>query len=68
MCQRYGYVRVFARQQLSDCFIHSSENLARSRGYEGTNARLHRVLQNAERGNPTKIAVLGGSGVFGILT
>lgn len=36
-------------------------NLARSRVYEGSNARFRRVIANAMAGRPTNIAVLGGS-------
>jgi len=39
----------------------SEHNLARSRVYEGANARFHRVIANALAGKPTKIGVLGGS-------
>ncbi|KZV88439.1 hypothetical protein EXIGLDRAFT_772719 [Exidia glandulosa HHB12029] len=43
------------------CQQYGAHNLARSRGYEGSNARLRRVLRDAERGRPIKVAVLGGS-------
>lgn len=39
-----------------------AHNLARSRAYEGSNARLKRVLRNAQHGRPVTIAVIGGSG------
>lgn len=39
----------------------SSLNLARSRAYEGPNARLKRVLRKARSKQPIKIGVIGGS-------
>lgn len=41
--------------------VSSDHNLARSRVYEGANARFRRVIANALAGKPTKIGVLGGS-------
>ncbi|EJD40577.1 hypothetical protein AURDEDRAFT_186962 [Auricularia subglabra TFB-10046 SS5] len=43
------------------CVQYGAHNLARSRAYEGSNARLKRVLRDAQRGRPVTIAVLGGS-------
>ncbi|KAF8587434.1 hypothetical protein K439DRAFT_1407534 [Ramaria rubella] len=43
------------------CTLYGEHNLARSRVYEGANARFRRVIANALAGKPTKIGVLGGS-------
>ncbi|KAH7106458.1 hypothetical protein BKA62DRAFT_612217 [Auriculariales sp. MPI-PUGE-AT-0066] len=43
------------------CEKYGKDILARSRGFEGANARLHRVLRAAQSGQHVKIAVLGGS-------
>ncbi|KAF8511952.1 hypothetical protein BU17DRAFT_54299 [Hysterangium stoloniferum] len=43
------------------CTKYGSHNLARSRLYEGSNARFRRVISNAMAGKPIKIGVLGGS-------
>ncbi|KZS87475.1 hypothetical protein SISNIDRAFT_553158 [Sistotremastrum niveocremeum HHB9708] len=43
------------------CDKYGSANLARSRAYEGPNARLRRVLRKAHSGQPIKIGILGGS-------
>ncbi|KZS87476.1 hypothetical protein SISNIDRAFT_491045 [Sistotremastrum niveocremeum HHB9708] len=37
------------------------DNIARSRAYEGPNARLRRIIRKAISGQPIKIGVLGGS-------
>ncbi|QRV76772.1 GDSL-like lipase/acylhydrolase family protein [Ceratobasidium sp. AG-Ba] len=47
------------------CKEYGRHNLERSRGYEGTNARLKRVLQKAASGKPINIGVLGGSVTHG---
>ena len=39
--------------------IHRSHNIARSIAYEGSAARLRRVMENAAQGRPTRIGVLG---------
>ena len=36
-----------------------SHNIARSIAYEGSAARLRRVMENAAQGRPTRIGVLG---------
>ncbi|KZT37078.1 hypothetical protein SISSUDRAFT_1129916 [Sistotremastrum suecicum HHB10207 ss-3] len=43
------------------CQKYGEDNLARSRAYEGANARLRRILRKAHFGSPIKIGVLGGS-------
>ncbi|KIJ41191.1 hypothetical protein M422DRAFT_209303 [Sphaerobolus stellatus SS14] len=43
------------------CSKYGAHNLARSRVYEGSNARFRRVIKNAMEGKPTKIGVIGGS-------
>ncbi|KIK55053.1 hypothetical protein GYMLUDRAFT_888548 [Collybiopsis luxurians FD-317 M1] len=43
------------------CKRYNSLNLARSRSYEGPNARLKRVLRKARAGKRIKLGVLGGS-------
>ncbi|KAG8928957.1 CRISPR-associated endonuclease/helicase Cas3 [Tulasnella sp. 418] len=50
------------------CKQYGEHNLARSRAYEGTNARLKRVIAKARRGEPVIISVLGGSVTKGIPT
>ncbi|QRV91601.1 GDSL-like lipase/acylhydrolase family protein [Ceratobasidium sp. AG-Ba] len=47
------------------CKEYGRHNLERSRGYEGTNARLKRILQKAASGKPINIGVLGGSVTHG---
>ncbi|KAG8711820.1 CRISPR-associated endonuclease/helicase Cas3 [Ceratobasidium sp. 394] len=47
------------------CKEYGRHNLERSRGFEGTNARLKRVLQKAASGQPINIGVLGGSVTHG---
>lgn len=42
-------------------YLYSEHNVARSIAYQGSGHRLRRVLQKAERGEPIKLAVLGGS-------
>ncbi|GJJ16093.1 hypothetical protein Clacol_010372 [Clathrus columnatus] len=43
------------------CAEYGEHNLAKSRLYEGTNFRFHRVIKQALAGEPVKIGVLGGS-------
>ncbi|GJJ16092.1 hypothetical protein Clacol_010371 [Clathrus columnatus] len=43
------------------CTEYGEHNLAKSRLYEGTNFRFHRVIKQALAGEPVKIGVLGGS-------
>ncbi|KZT33438.1 hypothetical protein SISSUDRAFT_1054222 [Sistotremastrum suecicum HHB10207 ss-3] len=43
------------------CKRYGEANLARSRAYEGANARLRRVLRKARSGQPIKIGIIGGS-------
>ncbi|KZV89861.1 hypothetical protein EXIGLDRAFT_838243 [Exidia glandulosa HHB12029] len=43
------------------CAVYGEDILARSRAYEGANARFRRVLRDAKAGKHIKIGVLGGS-------
>ncbi|KIJ25849.1 hypothetical protein M422DRAFT_38440 [Sphaerobolus stellatus SS14] len=43
------------------CLQYGDHTLARSRVYEGANARFRRVIKKAMAGRPIKIGVLGGS-------
>ncbi|CAE6524133.1 unnamed protein product [Rhizoctonia solani] len=47
------------------CKEYGRHNLQRSRGFEGTNSRLKRVLRKAASGEPINIGVLGGSVTHG---
>ncbi|KAG8768143.1 CRISPR-associated endonuclease/helicase Cas3 [Ceratobasidium sp. 428] len=47
------------------CKEYGRHNLERSRGFEGTNERLKRILQKAASGQPINIGVLGGSVTHG---
>lgn len=47
------------------CKEYGRHNLQRSRGFEGTNSRLKRVLKKAASGQPINIGVLGGSVTHG---
>ncbi|KAG9086439.1 CRISPR-associated endonuclease/helicase Cas3, partial [Ceratobasidium sp. 370] len=47
------------------CKEYGRHNLERSRGFEGTNTRLKRILQKAASGKPINIGVLGGSVTHG---
>ncbi|ELU43286.1 capsule structure designer protein [Rhizoctonia solani AG-1 IA] len=47
------------------CKEYGQHNLQRSRGFEGTNSRLKRVLRKAASGEPINIGVIGGSVTHG---
>ncbi|KAF8742138.1 hypothetical protein RHS02_03529, partial [Rhizoctonia solani] len=47
------------------CKEYGRHNLQRSRGFEGTNSRLKRVLRKAASGEPINIGVIGGSVTHG---
>ncbi|KAJ1310849.1 hypothetical protein OPQ81_009367 [Rhizoctonia solani] len=47
------------------CNEYGRHNLQRSRGFEGTNSRLKRLLRKAASGEPINIGVLGGSVTHG---
>ncbi|CAE6446514.1 unnamed protein product, partial [Rhizoctonia solani] len=47
------------------CSEYGRHNLQRSRGFEGTNSRLKRVVRKAASGGPINIGVLGGSVTHG---
>jgi len=61
LCAKYGYVSsyVISSQPPRPNPIPRSHNLARSIAYEGSAARLRRVMENAAQGRPTRIGVLG---------
>jgi hypothetical protein len=61
LCAKYGYVIVHRASsgQARSNPVGRSHNLARSIAYEGSAARLRRVMENAAQGRPTRIGVLG---------
>ena len=62
LCAKYGYVLpiyITSFELPRSNTIRRSHNLARSIAYEGSAARLRRVMENAAQGRPTRIGVLG---------
>src|SRR5258706_4628732 len=63
LCAKYGYViqlYIISSGPPRSNAICRSHNLVRSIAYEGSAARLRRVMENAAQGRPTRIGVLGG--------
>lgn len=62
LCAKYGYViqlYSMTSEPPRPNTICRSHNLVRSIAYEGSAARLRRVMENAAQGRPTRIGVLG---------